>query len=111
LRAERKAGKISEGLEKAPGIRTDLHTLSPSTTKSQKLAEAGISRDQASKWEQLANVPEAEFEAALAGPNKPSTAGVLRRNGEASPMDADALWLWGRLRDFEPVRKHRSPKA
>lgn len=65
------------------------------------LKELGISLDQSSKWQKLANVPVEEFEAALDGSEKPSTAGILKQNGEASPMDPDALWLWGRLRDFE----------
>ena len=44
-------------------------------------------------------VPEEDFESALAGPEKPSTSGIIAPKKE--PMDPDALWLWGRLRDFE----------
>jgi hypothetical protein len=64
------------------------------------LADLGVSRDQSSKWQQLAAVPEEDFEAALAAPEKPSTRGIISKPKQ-EPMDPDALWLWGRLRDFE----------
>jgi hypothetical protein len=40
-------------------------------------ADLGISKDQSSRWQQLADVPEDQFEAALAGPEKPPTAGIV----------------------------------
>jgi hypothetical protein len=38
----------------------------------QTLANLGISKDEAARWQRLAAVPEPEFEAALAAPVKPS---------------------------------------
>lgn len=117
LRAERKVGQLLASEEKAKGARgnpggqgaaivrsTDEAAQSPKT-----LAEMGITKDQSSKWQQLAKVPEEQFEAALAGPSKPSTNGILAAvaaTSEASPpavapMDPQALWLWGVVRQFE----------
>jgi hypothetical protein len=36
------------------------------------LSDLGISRDQSSKWQQLVDVPEDQFEAAVAAPKNPS---------------------------------------
>jgi hypothetical protein len=44
------------------------------------LTEIGISRDESSRWQQLADVPEDEFEQALAGSDKPSTNGIIEQN-------------------------------
>ena len=71
-----------------------------------KLSDLGITRDQSSKWQQLAAVPEHEFEEAISGDGpKPSTEGIILANrlkdNPQPPMDSDALWLWGRIRDFE----------
>jgi hypothetical protein len=35
-------------------------------------------KDQSSKWRQLANVPEEQFEAALREPEPPTTIGIIR---------------------------------
>lgn len=104
LRAERKAGELSSQLERAQGRRTDIETSSNAETKSyeQQLADAGISRQQAHRWQQLAQVPDDQFEAALAAPKKPTTTGILAEaKPKQEPMNPRALWLWGRLRDFE----------
>jgi hypothetical protein len=51
-------------------------------------------------------VPQEQFESALADPNqKPSTAGIIaaaeaEKHPDRVPVSAEALWLWGRLRDF-----------
>jgi hypothetical protein len=71
-----------------------------------KLSDLGITRDQSSKWQQLAQIPDGEFEAIFSQPGpKPTTEGVLNakraKDAEIPKMDPDALWFWGRLRDFE----------
>lgn len=122
LRAERKAGELLSAAEKNLGGRPaeipshgtrgfserldNEATWSPDLKKAKTLAERGISYSQSSRWQQLAAVPEAQFEAALAAPAKPSTSGILAAASPAKPpsiepMDEQALWLWGRLRDFE----------
>lgn len=96
LRAERKAGEMLAAMEKAKGGRPSENRSSSTTS----LSDLGISKDQSSRWQQLANVPEDQFEAALAGPDKPSTSGIIAKP-KAEPMDENALFLWGRLRDLE----------
>lgn len=99
LRAERKAGELLKRMDKAKGNRHKTARESGATT----LKDMGITRDQSAKWQQLADIPEADFEAALADPKKPSTSSIVNAAEKAKkpPMSPNALWLWGRLRDFE----------
>jgi hypothetical protein len=102
LRAERKAGQLTAKLPTARGERTDL-TSSHGATKFDALAEAGISPDQASKWERLGGIPDDVFETALHD-GKPTTNGIISAYAPSPERDAlktKALWLWGRLQDFE----------
>lgn len=108
LRAERRAGELLKDLARAQGERTDLRdeTLSGDATKSPyatALADTGMSRQTAHRYQQLADMPRGDFEAALAGPEKPSTSGIIRafREPQKPRVSDEALWLWGRLRDFE----------
>lgn len=105
LRAERKAGALSAKLEKSPGGRP---AKTPPTmgrvSKRDALHKAGVTPKQAEQWEKLAAVPEPDFEAALADNTAiPTTAGIIRASEEPkrNPVSADALWLWGRLLDFQ----------
>jgi len=102
LRAERKAGQLLATMEKGKGggDRKSDHSARPEPSDyATAKATGGISHTQAKRWQQLAAVPEEQFEAALAGPDRPSTTGIIR--AKPKPMDPQALWLWGRLRDFE----------
>ena len=112
LRAERRAGELLAQAERVQGQSSDLHCPACDTSAqaepksfSRQIADKGISRIQAQRWQQLAVVPEAEFEAALAAPTKPSTSGIITAAAApkpaVEPMDEQALWLWGRMRDFE----------
>ena len=73
------------------------------------LSDLGISRDQSSQWQKLAAIPDEEFEADLKDPAwRPTTSGMIdrheaRERGPSPPraVDDGALWLWGRLQDFE----------
>jgi hypothetical protein len=62
---ERKAGEILSKAERAQGKRTDILTSSQRGGKSftEQLAENSITPRQAERWQQLAAVPEAQFEA------------------------------------------------
>jgi hypothetical protein len=68
------------------------------------LKNIGVSKDQSSKWQKLAAIPDDEFDRAIGTKTaKPSTNGIIR---DAAPpkvvrVSDEALWLWGRLRDFE----------
>lgn len=97
LRSERKAGQLLKKMEKAAGKRTDLVARGDQVGR-KTLSEMGVSKDQSSRWQALADVPEEEFEAALGGDEKPSTTGIIAK---PKKMPRTSLWLWGRLRDFE----------
>jgi hypothetical protein len=102
LRAERKAGQLLAQMEKAPGGQPyqSGHTTGSGSPK--PLAELGISKDQSSQWQKLAAIPDDQFDDALTHPDKPTTNGILA--ALAAPrqtMDDRALWVWGRLQDFE----------
>jgi hypothetical protein len=103
LRAERKAGRLLGEMKKVPGARTDLAQPLGEVSEFGRTLEANqISRQTSTRWQQLAAVPDEDFEAALAGPEKPSTNGIISQNRpKREPMNDNAIWLWGRLRDFE----------
>jgi hypothetical protein len=85
LRAERKAGGLLAKMEKAKPGPIDR---SGATTELPRLIDIGISRDQSSKWQRLAGVPQAEFDAALKDADRPTTDGIIRATAPAS-------WKWG----------------
>jgi hypothetical protein len=109
-RAERKCGELLAEEPKAPAGRpaknpsTDTRDSAPKT-----LADMGITYDQSALWQKLAKVPEDEFEEALANPVGLASASTIVAAHEERvnpapkppPVDPRALWLWGRLLDFE----------
>jgi hypothetical protein len=117
LRAERRVGELLKDLARAPaGDRKSERSVSADGTLiepspyGETLAANGMSRQQAHRFQALAEVPQEEFDLALAsGPA--TTAGIhardrLRNAGEPdlATVTNKALWLWGRLRDFERER-------
>jgi len=124
LRAERKAGALLREREKAkgaagnPGGRGATIVRSDDPTAQPTLRDLGISKQQSSDWQRLADVPQDQFEAALADTTRrPTTVGIIRGAAERpaasippghvqpfSPaptrVDDDATWICGRLRDF-----------
>lgn len=99
LRAERKAGQLLKQMEKAKGAPGNQYTGPlPPREGSKTLEDMGISYGQSSRWQKLADVPEDQFEAALVGPEMPTTNGII---APSAKCDDRALWLWGRLKDFE----------
>jgi len=133
LRAERRVGELLKelaratpqevaqagGLAKAatstdetkqPSISEMARSRGPSPYAA-ALSEQGMSRQQASRYQALADIPEPVFEKALSGPEKATTTGMLKQAQEARAQVRDpapkprvseaALWLWGTLRDFE----------
>jgi len=129
LRAERRAGELLKKTDRSKGGRPskvkcpvcdaedgwhrrsgyDCSTIEysrkadGSSEYRHTLAASDISERQAQRWQQLAGIPTDKFEAALVDPEtKPSTNGLLRQQKPAQePMNPKALWLWGRLKDFE----------
>lgn len=118
LRAERRAGELLRDLARAKvpnplgaGGKSGKIVGSNDATQQSAYAAAledhGISRQTAHRYQALAAVPEKVFEDALSGPEKPTAVRVvarakLREAADPVPvMSTEALWLWGRLRDFE----------
>jgi len=65
VRAERKCGELLRDMEKAkpPGDNQYKKQLrSIDTTEPKTLAEMGLTKDQSSKWQKLADIPEEVFE-------------------------------------------------
>ena len=66
LRCERKAGELLRDMDKATG---NQHTVAQShdeTEQTQKLSDLGINKSQSSRWQQVAKIPESEFEKHIA---------------------------------------------
>lgn len=108
LRAERKAGQLLKRMDKARGggdQKSDHRSTRPRGDRRPTLRDLGITPDQSSNWQKLGEVDDDLFNAALAGADKPSTAGIIASttppNPAIVPVAAEALWLWGRLKDFE----------
>ena len=100
LRAERKAGQLLTKTVKKGGDKK-----SKSADATSILEPLGISRDQSSQWQKLGALSQHEFDIAIGESVKPpTTKGILRATGPEKPrrtVSSDALWLWGRLLDFE----------
>lgn len=100
VRAERKLGELLRRMA-ANGERTkagdNQHRSSRRATTS--LASLGIPRDRAARAMELFDVPENEFEAALAEPRTAQPRRILdERKGKAAITKT--LNLWGRVRDL-----------
>jgi hypothetical protein len=92
VRAERKAGEMLAAMPKAKGAAAkEWKTRSDDTTT---LGEMGITKEQSSRWQQVASIPEKHFEAAVEmaknSAGEVTTAFMLReakrQRGVAKPM-------------------------
>jgi hypothetical protein len=127
LRAERKVGQMlaelkratpSEANAKGHAVRYESDVSNDATSQkseyAQTLEQTGISRQTAHRYQRLAELPESTFEAALRKPEKPTTNGLVElQKATYTPIsnkkNTEALWLWGRMRDFE--RDNLAPSA
>lgn len=124
LRAERRAGELLRHTQKAAGAKGNpggrgakIVRLHRDTAQCEpaKLADMGISKKQSSDWQKLAAIPQKAFERALTESDRPTTIGIIKAT-EPYLIDGivlaegkkrtllipkDALWLHGRLCDFE----------
>jgi hypothetical protein len=107
MRATRRLGTLLKERDKAKGSPGNQHTGPlPTSEGSKPLADLGISYNQSSRYQKLADVPEDKFEAALTAPGRVTTGGIIAKQTPPKPpavnaVDDRALWLWGRLKDFE----------
>lgn len=117
LRAERKCGQMLKASGDSGERRTKTDgksKVSSGATPKATLKDLGISRDQSASWQKLGDIPQDEFDATMgATDRKPSTKGLVRGTKPLpeNKTSSDALWLWGRLRDFkEDGLLAKSPK-
>ena len=122
IRAERRFGEIAKQLKRATvpnpqgiggptrkSVASNGAPQQPASPYADALKRTGVSRQQAARMQALAEVSQEQFEEMLADTEiKPTTAGILavrqaRAGNEAGVdrMSVQALWVWGRLRDFE----------
>ena len=93
-------------MTKAKGARepgTDWGATRSNGATASTLKDLGITKDKSSQWQRPAAVPQPQFEAVLADQERPTASGIIKANlpSKAKPVSDGALWLWGRLRDFE----------
>lgn len=103
-RAANKVGELSKKIEKAQGQRSDLGTSGDRPQKSKILRDAGIAPRDASDWERLSDAPRDQFETALA------TKSVRDLIDKPTPVEGDALLLYGMMHDFERRWLKQSPE-
>ena len=116
VRAERRAGELLRDMEKSTGGGdTSGGSLARPPQDPKTLSEMGLTKDQSSKWQKLADVPEDVFEKAINNPTAWTNTGnhakpisgsqILKTESpakeSAKKIDTACLWLWGRLRDLE----------
>ena len=104
LRAERKCGVLLKQAEKnrgAQGSGSNQHEVRSHDDTAPTLSDLGISKTQSSRWQKMADIPDDEFEDVLAAADHPTTTGLITEPSGPTPVDDRALWLWGRLKDFE----------
>jgi hypothetical protein len=87
-----KSGELLREMDKAKGAPGNQHTgpVERNDRSKPTLSEIGVTKDQSSAWQKLAAVSDADFEAALAGSEKPTLAHIVAAAAERAR--ADAAW-------------------
>lgn len=113
LRAERRTGELLKDLARTSREdRADAANAVQGRTSNggtcvspyaAALESSGISRQTASRYQALADIPKETFESHLTDPvRKPTTNRIISETRDPQPkLDDHALWIWGRARDFE----------
>ena len=104
VRAERKCGELLRDMESVKKGRPKKEMSNGTTFKT--IEKMGITRDQSSKWQQLANVPDKEFEEAINVQGaKPSTNHILKKSDdlrdEINSIPRVTMRSWGTLIQME----------
>ena len=94
-------------MERKPGKRTDItssHNGTKSTPYQDTLQQNNLSKQEASRWQQLAKIPEKEFEKRLQVDRTISTRGLIDPP-KLLPVNIDktTMLTWGMLLDFEKL--------
>ena len=95
LRAEIRAGELLKTTERAKpgqagGGGTDGKGVRPSVAPT--LSDFGVTKEQSSQWQQLANIPESAREAYIAEPDQiPSASGLLAKHAAAKTIEAEPV--------------------
>ena len=102
IRAEVKTGEL---LSSDNRIKRGGDQKSESKSSGTTLIDMGINKDQSSKWQKLAAIPQEEREGYLSQPGIPSTEGMIRAHElKQNPppvmpdFSEEALWVWGKIR-------------
>ena len=75
LRAERRAGEL---LKETPKAKGNQYSANSQPVSEQKLSDMGITYNQSSKWQKIANIPKEKFENYLEVEKELSTSGAIR---------------------------------
>lgn len=99
VRAERKAGEMLASMEKHPGAKgvgSNQHEVRSHDVTAPKLSDLGITKNESSRWQKLAAIPETQFEQAVSAAKEVAgevtTAAMLRieraQTGKVKPKEA-----------------------
>lgn len=112
VRAERRCGELLAEMEKAKGTLkrgTDLPRSNAATTGTRTLDEMGITKDQSSRYQRLAAIPEEHFEAAVetakAAVGQVTSAHMLRLANELRETRELKSTLARTRRNLDPASK------
>ena len=106
LRAERRCGQLLKNRDMATGtlkLGTELPQSHVATTET--LSDLGI-KTQSSRWQKLAAYPRSRLRSDVCQQHQEAHHRLIAAHAPKStapviPVDPLALWLWGRLLDFE----------
>lgn len=105
VRAERRAGELMKAMQRSErggsgGTKPAAAAGMPSDYR-RTIERAKIPERTAQRWQELAEIPKERFEAHLSAEDMPSSRAIIESVKQKSSVSDEALWLWGRLRDFE----------
>jgi hypothetical protein len=111
IRAERKCGEILAAMQRSKGGRpSNKNSGNVGPSFQDQREQIGVTDKKAKTYQKLASIPEDTFNELLTAPGAPPTPHGIIAADEATrtppvklmdKVDPRALWLWGRLLDFE----------
>lgn len=104
VRAERRAGELMKAMQRNVGgdRRSDQAVIAAGRSDYRRAIDrAKIPERTAQRWQELAEIPKERFEAHLSAEDMPSSRAIIESVKQKSSVSDEALWIWGRLRDFE----------